>query len=197
MIQNNINILEMLLNLYVIKKERQYQSKQLQDLDEAANKPKSFWKKVKCLNNVKRSTSANISNAEWKNHFEQVFNLDETSNDLMNDETIEFDPDINKDDKQDSIFNSKITEEEIIKSVHALHESKTAGLDEISPGFFIHGIDITLRLVVSFFNRLFDSGEFPEPWGTHASYQFLKKGIKTVLKIIGQYHFLTYLVSST
>ena len=51
----------------------------------------------------------------------------------MNDENIEIDPDTNIDDMQDSIFNSQITEEEIIKSVHALHESKAAGLDEISP----------------------------------------------------------------
>ena len=110
------------------------------------------------MNNVKVPTPANISNAEWKRHFEQLFNLDETSNDLMNDENIEIDPDTNIDDKQDSIFNSEITEKEIIKSVHA-------GLDEISPGFFIHGIDIILPLVVRFFNRLFKSGEFPEPWG--------------------------------
>ena len=94
----------------------------------------------------------------------------------MNDENIEIDPDTNIDDLQDSIFNSQITEEEIIKSVHALYESKAAGLDQISPGFFIHGIDIILPLVVRFFNRLFESGEFPEPWGRSCIIPIRKKG---------------------
>ena len=102
------------------------------------------------MNNVKRSTSANISNDEWNHHFEQLFNLDETSNDPLNDVSLDNDTDINIDEIQDSIFNSHITEEEIIKSVYAIHESKAAGLDEISPGFFIHGI-IILPLVVRFF----------------------------------------------
>ena len=120
------------------------------------------------MNNVKRSTSANICTDEGLRHFKQLINLDETSNDPLNDESLDNDPDINIDEIQDSIFNTHITEEEIIKSVHALHESKAAGLDQISPGCFIHdvhGIDIILPLVVRFFNRLFESGEFPEPWG--------------------------------
>ncbi|MEW8542874.1 MAG: reverse transcriptase family protein, partial [Candidatus Thiodiazotropha sp.] len=158
------------------KKERQYQSKQLEDLVEASNNPKSFWKKVKCLKNVKRSPSANISNDEWKRHFEQLFSLDEIPNDSLVDESLDDDLNINLDEIQDSIFNSNITEEEVIKSVHALHESKAAGLDEISPGFFIHSIDIILPLVVRFFNRLFESGEFPESWGRSCIIPIPKKG---------------------
>ena len=100
----------------------------------------------------------------------------------MNDENIEIDPHINIDDIQDSIFNSQITEKEIIKSVHALHESKAAGLDEIFPGFFIHGIDIILPLVVRFFNRLFESGEFPESWGRSCIIPIPKTGDKNCVE---------------
>ena len=112
------------------KKERQYQSKQLEDLVDAANNPRSFWKEVKCLKNVKRSTSANICNDEELRHFKQLLNLEETSNDPLNDESLDNDLAIYIDEIQDSIFITHITKEEIIKSVHALHESKAAGLDQ-------------------------------------------------------------------
>ena len=162
-------------------------SNQLQCLIEATACPKSFWKKVKHLSNSKRGTSNNTHNDKWKRHFEQLFQYDD--NDSVNDdEELDYDHEIDLDEVQDTIFNSQITEEEVLKSVQALHESKAAGLDEISPGFFIHCIDLILPLVVRFFNRLslvsfWNHGDF------HALYRFRKKKIRIVSKITGAYHF--------
>ena len=170
------------------KKERQFQSNQLQCLVEATACPKSFWKKVKHLSNSKRRTSNNIHNDEWKRHFEQLFQYDD--NDSMNDdEELDYIHEIDLDEVQDTIFNSQITEEEVLKSVQALHESKAAGLDEISPGFFIHCIDLILPLVVRFLTDCLSLVSFRNHEDYHALYRSRKKEIRIVSKITGAYHF--------
>ncbi|MEW8548219.1 MAG: reverse transcriptase family protein [Candidatus Thiodiazotropha sp.] len=80
------------------------------------------------------------------------------------------------DDVEQVVFNSPITEEEILKSVKSMKESKSAGLDNLPPGIFIHCIDIIIPLVKRFFNRLLDLGEFPEDWGLSFIVPVHKKG---------------------
>ena len=72
------------------------------------------------------------------------------------------DVEIDMNDVEQIVFNSPITDEEIIKSVKSMKMSNSAGLDDIPPVIVIHCIDIIVPLVKRFFNRLFDLGVFPE-----------------------------------
>ena len=56
------------------------------------------------------------------------------------------------DEIKDFIFNSEITEEEILRTVRTLKEDKSAGPDGIVPGVFIHSFDLILPILLS--NRI-------------------------------------------
>ena len=92
---------------------------------------------------------------QWQNHFETLFQ-DNTRNDNFDD--IIQDDDTNEeiqycvtdDELEDIIFNSEITNEEILKSVQSLKHGKSAGIDEVIPEFFIHSIGIILPLLNRF-----------------------------------------------
>lgn len=112
----------------VDRKQKDFNTDQLNSLIESAQNPKSFWKKVKKLSCNTRATASNISIEEWKEHFEQLL-MFENYNDVVDetdDTDMEFEIDL--DETENIVFNSEITEEEILKSVKALHESKAAGL---------------------------------------------------------------------
>ena len=49
--------------------------------------------------------------------------------------------DIAEGELDDIIFNSEITDEEILKSVKTLKHGKRGGIDELIPEFFINSID--------------------------------------------------------
>ena len=77
----------------------------------------------------------NISLDEWKNYFEQLFEYNDAPNEHENNiDIFEEPPELN--DVEDFVFNSEITEEEILKFVKALKPDKSAGPDNIVPGLF-------------------------------------------------------------
>ena len=69
------------------------------------------------------------------------------------------------DEIEDIIFNSEITEEEILREVRALKEDKSAGPDGIVSSLFILCIELFLPIMYKLFNRPFSRGElFPKDW---------------------------------
>ena len=174
---NNLNKYKLARHEYKqfcdITKEHYYNAK-LESLVESANSPKSFWKKLKLLSNKKATTQHNISLAQWKEHFENLFKQDDTVSDQNIDDLFEEEP--AADEIEDSIFNSEITEEEILRAVRSLKEEKAAGPDGIVPGLFIHSIDLILPIMHKLFNRLFSRGEFPEAWCDSIIVPLHKKG---------------------
>jgi len=59
------------------------------------------------------------------------------------------------------MFNSEITDEEIMKTVKSLMRGKAGGEDNSIHSFFIHDIAIFLHILNRIFNRMFLSGECP------------------------------------
>ena len=98
----------------------------------------------------------------------------EADNDDVNAAEIEYD--ITENELEDYIFNSEITNEEILKPVQDLKQDKSAGLDDLIPEFFINSIDIIIPLLNKFFNRIFDHADYPEPWSYSIIVSILKKG---------------------
>ena len=120
-----------------------------------------------------------ISKAQWQDHFEKLFksrNVDDNEVNIDVDDHDEIEYDITENELEDYIFNSEITNEEILKSVKDLKCGKSAGLDDIIPEFFINSVETILPLLNKFFNRIFDRAEYPEPWCYSIIVSILKKG---------------------
>ena len=91
--------------------------------------------------------------------------------------------DIIEDELEEIVFNSEITNEEILKSKEALKRGKSAGIVELVPEFFIHSIDIILPLLNRFFNRMFDNADFPSQWCYSVIVTLLKRAVLIFLII--------------
>ena len=94
-------------------------------------------------------------NERWK--VEKLFNdntRNENIDDIMHEDDIEddFQYDLTENELEDIIFNSEITNEEVLKSIQALKCGESAGTDEIIHEFFIHSVDNSLPLLNRFFN---------------------------------------------
>ena len=141
---------------------------------------------MKRLTNSRSQSVNTISKAQWQEHFENLFksrnieNNEEVNIDLEADNrdnsAAEIEYNITENELEDYIFNSEITNEEILKSVQDLKRGKSAGLDDLIPEFFINSIDIILPLLNKFFNRIFDNADYPEHWSRSIIVSILKKG---------------------
>ena len=115
------------------------------------NDSKSFWAKLKTLTNkCKLKLSNNITEMEWLIHFENLFaNPDE--HDAFEDIEIE-EPDI---EIEELIFNSEITDDEIVFAVKSLKTGKSPGTDGIIPEITINILKLFYRYLTKYFTAFF------------------------------------------
>ena len=74
------------------------------------------------------------------------------------------------------IFNSEITNDEILNAVKSLKIGISPGPDGLFAELFKQSIDVILPLLSSLFNRLFSSGMFQESWSKSVIIPLYKKG---------------------
>ncbi|MCG8032574.1 MAG: endonuclease/exonuclease/phosphatase family protein [Candidatus Thiodiazotropha taylori] len=153
-------------------KKSEYRARKLEQLISSVDDQKSFWSKLKKMT-CKSTPAGKISNEEWKRHFESLFNEGADTEEANDDRFYE---DLLMDDVQNEIFNSDITDEEVLKAVKSLKMGKSAGLDGVIPEMFLLGIQYLLPLLTRFFNRLFKTGDFPCSWGKSILVPLHKKG---------------------
>ena len=164
-------------NMTKTKKDQYHQTK-LDSLLSSVNDSKLFWSKIKYMTGRKVRQINNITTEEWLEHFETLFN-DGFEIDADNDiDGNDFDITLDEpnDEVEDHLFNSEITDEEILIAVKHMNKGKAAGPDSIIPETFIFGIEIMLPLINRFFNRLFSLGEYPESWYNSIIVRLHKKG---------------------
>ena len=135
----------------------------MESLINSSGSPKTFWRKLKVMSDKKAKVKNDITLDEWKVHFEGLFEYIDAPNYHENDMHI-FEEPPELDDLEDFVFNSEITEEEILRVVRALKPDKSAGPDNIVPGLFINCIELILPILHKLFDRLFELGEFPSDW---------------------------------
>ena len=154
------------------EKRKAYNTTRIDTLISSINDSKSFWSKLKSLTSKRNSDdTCTISKADWLTHFENLFASegDEDSND-----NIEIDePD---DEIENLIFNSEITDDEIMYAVKSLRADKAPGPDELIPEMFISTVEIILPVLNKLFNRLFFEGTFPDLWSKSIMIPLHKKG---------------------
>ena len=117
--------------------------------------PKEFWKK---LNLKPKSKSYQFTKSDLFDYYEKL-----VSSPVDNDQYAEFDYQQNV-QTTDQILNAQFTFDEIKTMINKLKSGKAAGIDKIITKLLKNLDDDTVIILVNIFNKIFDSGEFPEEW---------------------------------
>ena len=170
-------------------KKVEHRENVLTDLNAACNEHNSkiFWRKVKNLTRNTYNTSKNsISAHAWFNYFKTLLNIEEVNEEnAITYADFEFETEFsvrthNEDngcyDCQEGILDDIITEEEILEALNNLKRGKAAGPDGICSDFFIESKNIVVKLLHPLFNKVFESGIYPESWAKAIIFPLHKKG---------------------
>ena len=76
-------------------------------------------------------------------------------------------------------LNVEFSQEEILKSIKQLKTNKSGGPDRLINEFFIHGKNVLLPILLNLFNKIFESGVFPEEWSEGYIIPLHKKGSRS------------------
>ena len=119
--------------------------------------PKTYWR---ILKGQKKNTKIPITLDKFYDHFKQLANDDNNTDTAINTNT---DPD-NDDTDPSTILNDPITEEEVLRNIKKLKNSKAPGIDLILNEYIKCTQQILLPLYVKLFNKILDSGVMPSEW---------------------------------
>ncbi|MCG7875093.1 MAG: reverse transcriptase family protein [Candidatus Thiodiazotropha endolucinida] len=133
--------------------------------------PKQFWKNVNKFRNKKSSASGDLTIGEFQEHFNRIMN---SSN---NDENMNFFniPNLNV---QVEDLDKPITEAEVQNVIRSLKRGKSPGFDGILNDFFLDTTTFISPYLVKIYNKIFDSGTYPESWCKGLIVPIHKKGDK-------------------
>ena len=114
---------------------------------------KAYWKILKAN---KKNTEIPIQLSDFYDHFKLLANDDShhDGENIMYDVTSDVIP----------ILNNPITENEIRKSITKLKNNKSPGNDMVINEYIKNTQDMLCPLYVKLFNKIFDSGVFPDEW---------------------------------
>ena len=131
--------------------------------------PRKFWKYI---NKYKSSHSCpgNVGLDDFVKHFEKSSN---TAHSVFNSDAPSFQ---NENTLQINELDEPITIEEIVKTIKHLKRNKSCDLDGNVADFFIDAIDFISPYLCVIFNKIFDTGIYPELWAKGAIIPIFKKG---------------------
>jgi len=156
-------------------KKRSYYQEITKRIEDSIHNSKNFWYELKHIVN-KPSVQNNISLSAWHEHFKSLFAISRTT-----DETDHIDPDTERmqapitDDFNSELFDSCITDKEILDAVDQLDIKKSAS-GHISPNQIKFGVTALLPFIRQLFNFLFCNGVFPNSWAQFTIVPLHKKG---------------------
>ena len=154
-------------------KSKQYKERKRIMLIKYAKDSKQFWKEVKSLNS-KQNVQPAISKEAWANHFKAVLGHTGNTNNhtlVANDEPTPFS--VEELDKP-------ITQSEIIEAIHNLKGNKAAGMDGITSEMLKLSLPMCLPFLISLFNHILDSGNYPKMWTNAIIVPIHKSGDKEI-----------------
>ena len=144
-----------------------------------------FWKAVKKVSFKNSQPRNTITLEKWHTHFKKL--LDKNDDDDEDDSVVDvaaegmsdgmvggMNFDNNSDDHSD--INCRITSEEVLNAMRKLKNNKAAGPDKIVVELFKYANSEIIEFFVEFFNRLFDTGLYPENWSESIILPLFKKG---------------------
>jgi len=138
------------------------------------NNSKSFWSTIKSVNS-KAITHNTITEDMWYNHFTQVLSVGEKRNEISTNDTLPFGPIVDRSEHID-VFNCEITRSEVVSAVKALKANKAPGPDGLISELYKNMPENGIEFLVKYFNRLFDTGTYPDLWVESVIQPIHKKG---------------------
>ena len=154
-------------------KKRAYYKDITNKIESSINNSKNFWFELKKIND-KPCVKNDIPLPTWHEHFLSLFTTN-TSADEQSANREAGAQSSNIDDFNGEIFNSYITDKEIIEAVDQLNVNKSAS-GTISPNQIKYGITALLPFIRKLFNHIFSKGAFPFAWAKFTIIPLHKKG---------------------
>ena len=141
-------------------------------LVEASNNPQAFWSILKkSRNELAECYPCKITSRQWLSYFDSLLCV-------QNKNSISSVKDNRKyfKEQMDQVLNTKITLSEVQAGIHKLKTGKAHGKDGIPAEFYKSTLDIISPILVVLFNKIFDSGIFPETWSDTLILPIYKSG---------------------
>ena len=153
-------------------KEENYYCMLHKEIYDKKNDSKEFWRLVKKVNNsnqLKVNNNNHISPERWLNYFKLLLNTDVIVDPVYNNDVQLFmeNHDLSCNDCLENVpidVNRYFTIEEITCFVKKLPNRKACGIDGVCNEIIKAGIHILAPHLMSLFNSILTSGEFPNEW---------------------------------
>ena len=157
---------------YNFEKDRQ---KSIKLLNAKYKNAKQYWKLLK--ESVTGPKPSNLSATDFANYFKSINN----PNDLFfqsDDDILYFNERFFNSEIQIMFeeLNGSITQEEIMCAIKQLKNGRSGGPDKFLNEFFVYGIGSLSPFLSVLFNKIFDTGYFPESWSEGYIVPLHKKG---------------------
>lgn len=133
----------------------------------AKSNPRKFWKNINRTYKKSSPTPDSLTVDELYNHFENVF-----GEQSLNPDNIE--PDINQSYSED--LDANFTESELRSAIFSQNNNKMPGIDNIPSEILKASYDVISPLLLSLYNRMYATGEYPRSWGDGIINPIFKKG---------------------
>ena len=167
-------------------KKKQFEIKQSNrdKVELNVNKPKMFWKNLKRLCLPSQNTS-DISVSQWFEHFKTLLNPDTCINKEFMEEVDHFihtshNVELNEYTTPElNLLNSTISRQEIEESIKTFAIGKSSGVDGISLEMIKASTNFIMPYILSLFNRILHSRNYPPQWCQSILYPLHKGGARS------------------
>ncbi|CAB4012012.1 Hypothetical predicted protein [Paramuricea clavata] len=147
-------------------KKNQFQNDKLIELERTAeNNPNSFWKTLQNISAEIKNTDSNHSSPtgdEWYNHLSKLHSKHQMNQD--HEEIIKILKDKEKSKEEYNTLDTDITEYEICNTALKLKLRKAVYSDKISSKMTKCSTDILSEGFIKLFNKIINTGIFPQSW---------------------------------
>lgn len=151
------------------KAKAKFKIKEGQRINNLAKKqPRKFWKNIKSTFKKSSENSTSLTVEDLHDHFKSVFGEEPAENDFN--ENIFNQTEFNED------LDVSFTESELRKVIFSLNNNKSPGIDSLTSEILKAAYDFISPFLLSLYNRMFNSGEYPRAWGEGIISPIFKKG---------------------
>ena len=149
------------------QKKKKFNENVLNNLMQSTSDQQAFWQNMHKISKKKYQPHNNISEQDWFNHFQKVFEQDNHDQDSDDDFKT----------YQGDIYNDRpTTREDVLLTIQRLKNGQAAGSDGIIGELLKHAGHLSADFLVKFVNVLFDRRIYPDSWTERIILPLFKKG---------------------
>ena len=134
----------------------------------AKKQPREFWKNIKATYQKPRENANSLTLDDLHDYFKSMFGEAPTGH--------HFDENTFNETQSNDELDSSFTETELRKVIFSLHNNKSPGLDSLTSEILKSAYDFISPFLLSLYNRMFNTGEYPRAWGEGIISPIFKKG---------------------